>query len=76
MASKRNIWTGPHREGGWANRSEGASQPMARYATKAETEAVGREAARARGVEHIIQRRDGRIAERNSYGNDPHPPRG
>ena len=25
---------------------------------------------------HIIQNRDGKISERNSYSNDPHPPKG
>jgi hypothetical protein len=32
--------------------------------------------ARQDGVELIIQRKDGTIEERNSYGHDPFPPRG
>ncbi|MBY0544383.1 MAG: DUF2188 domain-containing protein, partial [Gammaproteobacteria bacterium] len=27
-------------------------------------------------VEHFIHGKDGKIQERNSYGNDPFPPRG
>lgn len=76
MTTKRNIWTGPHPDGGWANKTEGATRATGRYPTKAEAEAAGRDAARSRGVEHIIQRRDGTIGARNSYGNDPFPPRG
>jgi hypothetical protein len=29
-----------------------------------------------RHTEHKIQNRDGKIAQRNSYGNDPFPPPG
>lgn len=28
------------------------------------------------GVEHLIHNKDGTISERNSYGNDPYPPKG
>jgi hypothetical protein len=29
-----------------------------------------------RKVEHIIENMNGEIGQRNSYGNDPHPPKG
>jgi len=29
-----------------------------------------------RSTEHIIKSQDGKIGSRNSYGHDPHPPRG
>ena len=35
----------------------------------------GREIARALRVEHTIHREDGQIAEKNSYGADPCPPK-
>jgi Uncharacterized protein conserved in bacteria (DUF2188) len=44
--------------------------------TKAEAEAKGREIAIQGKTEHKIQNKVGRIAERNSYGPDPFPPRG
>jgi Uncharacterized protein conserved in bacteria (DUF2188) len=44
--------------------------------TKAQAQAKGREMAIEWKTEHKIQNKDGRIAERNSYGNDPFPPRG
>lgn len=32
--------------------------------------------ARRDKVEHLIHRKDGSIGDRNSYGNDPYPPKG
>jgi hypothetical protein len=58
---------------GWWNQCEG--RVLSRHRTKVVAVAAGREAARARQVEHTIHRADGRIAEKNSYGNDPFPPR-
>lgn len=46
------------------------------HETKAEAQAAGRQAAKKDGVEHLIHKKDGSIGERNSYGNDPHPPKG
>ncbi|WP_259812017.1 DUF2188 domain-containing protein, partial [Corynebacterium sanguinis] len=37
---------------------------------------AARSTAQREGVEHRIQGRDGKYRESNSYGNDPHPPRG
>ena len=37
---------------------------------------VGRTIARETAVEHLIHGENGQIRERNSYGNDPYPPRG
>jgi hypothetical protein len=43
---------------------------------KAAAQAAGRETARRERTEHIIHKKDGEIGSRNSYGNDPHPPKG
>jgi hypothetical protein len=39
--------------------------------TKDEAVKAGRELARNRKTEHVIHNVDGKIGERNSYGNDP-----
>ena len=39
-------------------------------------QAAGRDAAKRDKTEHIIHNKDGEIASRNSYGNDPYPPKG
>ena len=73
--SKPPVHTVPH-EDGWANRRAGASRASKTFPTKTAAQQAGRETARREGTEHIIHRKDGTIGERNSYGNDPYPPRG
>jgi len=65
-----------HRPGGWGNKSSGASRVSKVYPTKATAQAAGRKAAIAQKAEHIVHNLNGKIGSRNSYGNDPHPPRG
>ena len=69
------VHTEPH-EGGWANRREGADRVSKIFDTKQDAQEAGRTTARREGVEHIIHKKDGTIGERNSYGNDPNPPKG
>lgn len=71
----RSVHTVPHGDG-WANRREGSQRVSNTSSTKAEAQAVGRDMAKSDGVEHLIHNKDGTISERNSYGNDPHPPKG
>ena len=70
MAAKANVWTIPH-EGGWPNKREGAKRVSRRFKTKAEAQAAGRKTAMRDKVEHLVQTGDGKVGERNSYGNDP-----
>jgi Zn-dependent peptidase ImmA (M78 family)/transcriptional regulator with XRE-family HTH domain len=63
-------------DGVWKSKVEGSSRAAHTGGTKAEQQAVGRAMARDRGVEHTIRNLSGRIGEKNSYGNDPNPPRG
>lgn len=64
-----------HKDGVWVNEVEGEGT-MSHHRIKDEAVAAGREAAIARRTEHVIHNLDGTIAGRNSYGNDPYPPRG
>lgn len=75
MADKRPVHTVPH-EHGWANKREGSSKAAKVYNTKKEAQAAGRDTAKKSRTEHLIHNEDGRIGQRNSYGNDPFPPRG
>ena len=74
MAGK-NIHTVPV-DNGWANKREGEDRYFSRHAAKEDAVDAGRAAARNDKVEHLIHRQDGTIGERNSYGNDPYPPKG
>lgn len=60
----------------WKSKVEGSTRAAHAGGTKAEQTAVGRQMAQDRGVEHAIRKLDGTIGEKNSYGNDPHPPKG
>lgn len=74
--AKNRVHTVPLPGGGWGNKSEGASRVPKVFNTKAEAQAAGRETAMRRGTEHVIHNRDGQIGGSNSYGSDPHPPKG
>ena len=59
----------------WETKVEGQDKPIKSAHTKQRAmENSVREAKRA-GVEHVIHNRDGRISDKDSYGNDPHPPK-
>lgn len=73
--SQKQVHT-VHRPGGWGNLKAGASRVGKIYATKAQAQAAGRKVAVNQKAEHIIHNLNGKIGSRNSYGNDPHPPRG
>lgn len=75
MSKKPPVHTVPHGDG-WANRRAGAERVSKTFTTKADAQASGRDTARRDSTEHIIHRKDNTIGERNSYGNDPHPPKG
>ena len=71
--------TGQHvvpRDGRWAVRKGGAERVTRRYDTQREAVDAAREIARKQRTEVFVHGRDGRIRERNSYGNDPFPPEG
>jgi len=73
--SKKNIHI-VQRENGWAVRRERAERDSSHHNTQAEAIEAGRETAARQNVEVLIHGRNGRIRERNSYGNDPFPPKG
>ena len=75
MAKKPPVHTVPH-DGGWANKREGSNKVSKKFDTKAPAQDAGRSTAKREGVEHVIHNKDGKIGEKNSYGNDPHPPKG
>lgn len=65
----------PHPEG-WAVKSEGSNKATNVFETQQEAIERGREIAINQQSELLIHNREGKIRERNSYGNDPYPPKG
>ncbi len=64
------------RDDGWAVRGENNTRDTVIKPTQQEAFEAAREIARNQSSEVLIHGRDGKIRERNSYGNDPHPPKG
>ena len=64
------------RDEGWAVRGEGNTRDTAHTQTQRDATEIAREIAQNQGSEVLIHGRDGKIRERNSYGNDPYPPKG
>ena len=61
---------------GWAVRGAGNSKDTVIKPTQREAIKAAKDIARNQGSEVLIHGRDGKIREKNSYGNDPHPPKG
>lgn len=71
----KNVHIVPH-DDSWAVRIEGNERVSSTHATQHEAEIVGRDRARRDHVEILIHSENGQIRDRDSYGNDPFPPRG
>lgn len=50
---------------------EGEGSPRSAHEGKAEAVEAGRALAKSLAVEFVVKNQDGRIAEKDSYGNDP-----
>lgn len=61
---------------GWGVRGEGNERLTSRHSTQRTAIDAAREIAIRNRSEVVIHRRDGRIRDRDSYGNDPFPPEG
>lgn len=73
--SKKGQHVVPNK-GAWSVKKAGASKASSTHATQAEAIKAATKVAQNQKTELYIHGRDGRIRERNSYGNDPHPPKG
>ncbi|MFA3774478.1 DUF2188 domain-containing protein [Bacillus safensis] len=61
---------------GWQVKGEGNKKPSSVHQTQQDAIAAGREIARNQESELFIHGKDGKIRARDSYGNDPFPPKG
>ena len=66
----------PRNGDGWNVRGVGNTRPTAIYPTQQQAIQRAREIAKHQHSELVIHGRDGKIREKNSYGNDPFPPKG
>ena len=63
------------RDDGWAVRGEKNSRDTSHHSTQAAAINAAREIAINNKSEVVIHGRDGKIRDKDSYGNDPFPPR-
>jgi hypothetical protein len=73
MAAKKNQHV-VRREDAWAVRGEGNSRDTSHHRTQPQAIDAARDIARNQRSEVVIHDRQGRMRDRDSYGNDPNPP--
>lgn len=74
--SKKNYWTTPKKDGGWAVKREGSTKASAIFDSQAEAWSDTRRRARGTEGEAFLQGKNGQIRSRNTYGKNPFPPKG
>ena len=72
--TKKNIHIVPNGDR-WAIKKEGSNDPLSTHKTKALADQQARPQAKKDKVELVIHGRDGRIQDKDSFGNDPCPPK-
>jgi hypothetical protein len=75
MSKGKNQHVVPH-DNGWAVKGAGNSKATAVTPTQKEANQIAIQIAKNQQSEVLIHGENGRIRERNSYGNDPFPPKG
>lgn len=66
----------PNPDGGWSVQRGGRKRASSRHDTKREAIHAGRAVSRNQKTELRIHNKDSKIAESDSHGGDPYPPRG
>ncbi|OLQ89652.1 hypothetical protein BIY22_19230 [Vibrio panuliri] len=66
----------PNSDGGWDIKQSGGQRSSGHYDTKQEAVDRARVISRNQQTELVIHNKDGKIANKDSHGNDPHPPKG
>ena len=74
MGKNQHVF--PHPNGGWQVKGDGHERATVRTTTQSEAITIARNIAINQGAEVVIHRSNGQIRDKNSYGNDPFPPRG
>jgi hypothetical protein len=64
------------RDEGWAVKGEGNSKDTSHHSTQEAARKAAVDIAKNQKSEVVIHRKDGKIRDKDSYGNDPHPPKG
>ncbi|MEN9326206.1 MAG: hypothetical protein RI943_627 [Bacteroidota bacterium] len=74
MAKGKNQYIVPI-QGGWGIHGEGNNKLTKKTKTKAEAMEIGKAIAKNQQAELIVMGKNFKIQNKNSFGNDPFPPR-
>ena len=66
----------PHPDGGWQVKGAGNDRATSRHDTQKEAIQAATVIAKNQQSEVVIHKQNGQIRDKNSHGNDPHPPKG
>lgn len=72
----KNQHVTPHPNGGWQVKGAGNRRATVRTTTQKQAITQARTIARNQKSEMVIHRQNGQIRDKDSYGNDPFPPKG
>jgi hypothetical protein len=72
--TKKNQHVVPTKDNRWGVKGERNQRITKKTDTQQDAINVAREIAKNQGGEVVIHRKDGTIRDKDSYGNDPHPP--
>ena len=73
--TNKNQHVVPHSDG-WAVKGAGNTRATSVHGTQRDAIEAARDIARNQRSEMLIHGENGRIRERNTYGDDPNPPKG
>ena len=76
MARKPQVSVEPRANGRWAVQTDGTQRAYRVQDRKADAIKIARSVAENKGVELVIKNEQGRIAAKDSHGNDPRNIRG
>lgn len=71
MARKPQVAVEPRANGRWAVQTDGTTRADSLHDRKADALSRGRELAENKKTELVIKNADGKIAQKDSHGNDP-----
>ncbi len=75
MTKKTNQHVTPHPNGGWQVKGAGNEKATAKTSTQKEAIEIAKCIAENQKSEVVIHGRNGQIRDKDSYGNDPNPPK-
>ena len=73
--AKKTHHVVPNPSGGWSVKKGGAERASKVFKTQVDAIDYAKEQAKKAHSELYVHRKDGTIRERDSYGNDPFPPK-